>query len=258
MMEKRHGAVVLGAGNVATSLVPALDAAGIAVRQIYSRTPAKAAALAASVGAEAVSDFKDIAHDADIYIVCLADNAIAPAAQALAGTGGLWMHTSGGTPADALAPATSTYGVLYPLQTFSAARALDMRAVPLFTEGCDAETEQRIDTLARSISDTVSHAGSPERLRLHAAAVFACNYVNHLWALADIVLKPMNLDIKALSPLINETLAKAMTMPPAQAQTGPAVRGDSATIARHLAILPPDLAGIYTTLADSIAALRDS
>lgn len=251
----RHGCVVLGAGNVACALAPALEQAGLDVRQVYSRSLANAADLAARLsGAQAVDSLDAVCRDAELYLVALSDNAIAEVARTMAHTGGVWCHTSGGVAMDALAPATDSYGVFYPLQTFSKGRPVDMAAVPFFIEGSTADTQQMLMDTARKISSEVYAADSRMRLRLHAAAVFACNFVNFMWTNADDILRSGGLSLSVLHPLIKETLAKAMTMPPRDAQTGPARRGDTVVMQRHKQVMTPEQSRIYEFLTHAIIA----
>lgn len=245
--------VILGAGNVAWSLAPALNAAGIRVIQIWSRTPARSEELAAKIsGCSVALMLEDIVPDADLYILAVHDDAIAQIAAALGRRGGLWAHTSGSVDASALVPVTDTYGVLYPLQTFSHGRLTDFSSLPVYIEGSDSDTALRLECIARAISSDVKPADTARRRRLHAAAVFACNFTNHLWAIADRLLRESGADLSVLYPLIEETFRKATSMPPAEAQTGPARRGDIRVMKGHLAALSPEDAEIYSLLSRSI------
>lgn len=244
--------VIVGAGNVAWSLAMALREAGVAVRQVWSRTAEHAEELAAAVGAEAVTDTAQIAPDAGIYIIAVADDAISSLAGRLANRGGLWVHTSGSVGASSLKKITSTYGVFYPLQTFTRGRVTPIAGVPVYVEGADAETLAAIEQLAGKLTDKVRRADSNERRRVHAAAVFACNFTNHLWAIADRLLRRSGDDLSVLYPLIEETTRKAMEMPPAEAQTGPARRGDKRVVAAHIHALDADDARVYAAISESI------
>ena len=132
--------------------------------------------------------------------------------------------------------------------------ALDFRRVPLLVEGCSAEAEKVAKELAATLSDKVLSVNSETRRKLHLAAVVACNFANHLWALADEYLKQENLDLSLLYPLLEETLSKAKRIGPAPAQTRPASRGDSKVVDSHLRMLADDrrLADIYRLLSQSI------
>lgn len=245
--------VVLGAGNVAWSLAPALDDAGVEVVQIWSRTVSKSEKLAARIpGSSVARKLDEIIPDADLYILAVHDDAIASIASALGYRGGLWVHTSGSVDASALSPVTDTYGVLYPLQTFSHGHLTDLETVPVYVEGNNPDTELRIECIARAISSDVKLADTPRRRKLHAAAVFACNFTNHMWAIADRLLRESGSDLSVLYPLIEETSRKAMAMPPADAQTGPARRGDLRVMQGHIEALSPDDARIYRLISNDI------
>ncbi|MDE6265108.1 MAG: DUF2520 domain-containing protein [Paramuribaculum sp.] len=253
-MSARHGVVILGSGNVASALAPVLDSAGYPVRQVFSRTVGNAQALAAMLPqAVAVDTYDSIVRDAALYVVSLTDTSIPAVAEAMANTGGLWVHTSGGVPACMLSPASAEYGVLYPLQTFSKGRTVDFSEVPLFIEGNSPETFAKIKDIAERISNYVSEADSAKRLRLHAAAVFACNFVNYLWSNADSILTAGGESLEVLYPLIKETLAKAMAISPYAAQTGPARRGDTAVTDRHATVMTPRQENLYRIIAGEIA-----
>lgn len=252
--------VLLGAGNVATHLARALVAsASSAVRlsQIYSPGGSSARALAEELGKgiSSVGSLDELDLDADWYIFAVPDDALISLAAALAGrTRGLWVHTSGSTSLAEFAGGYRPAGVLYPLQTFSKAKKLDFAEVPLYVEATDPETEERILQLGGLLSRSVARATSQQRLVLHLGAVFACNFSNHLIAVAEELLTQHGLPEKALLPLIDEMTAKLHELPAREAQTGPARRGDELTLHRHERFLAsePELARLYSLLSQQI------
>ena len=119
------------------------------------------------------------------------------------------------------------------------------------------QSEKDLATLkkmALSISPTVKEIHSEERMKIHLAAVMACNFSNHLIALAQEFLKKNKLSPLLLSPLIEETALKAADGKAAKHQTGPARRNDLSTINKHLALLKHDkqLHKLYKELSLSI------
>ena len=85
------------------------------------------------------------------------------------------------------------------------------------------------------------------------ARVFACNFTNHIYALAVKLLQEQDIPANVLLPLIDETAAKIHTMPPKVAQTGPAIRYDENVINKHLAMLgDSDMRSIYQLISQSI------
>lgn len=246
--------VMIGAGNVASSLAPAIHQADAAeVVQVYSRHLANARTIADAIpGAEATADLADIIPDADVYLLSVSDDALNDTVSALKPNNALWLHTSGSTGMEILSRLSDNYGVFYPLQTFSKSRHVNLDSVSLFTEGSNPEVEDRIKEMAEKVFKNVYHADSQTRRRMHVAAVFACNFSNYMWMIAHDLLEKHDIPFDVLAPLLRETLDKALLMNPRDGQTGPARRGDTALIQTHAAMLPDNLREIYTLLSDSI------
>lgn len=250
----RHKIAIIGAGNVATHLAQAFACANDVV-QIYSRNLDNATCLASKIqGCEAINDLSQLSSNVDIYIVSVKDDAIIDIVYGMPETcrNGLWVHTSGSVSMDVFRNIAENYGVLYPLQTFSRDVPVNVGEIPFFIEGNKAETLAKIKEVALSVSSTVRCADSNSRKRIHASAVFACNFVNHMWSIADDVLKDGDFSFDLLLPLLKETLAKVSKVSPYDAQTGPARRGDIDTMSRHMALLDEDKKEIYKLLSRSI------
>lgn len=233
--------VVLGSGNVATHLATALHDAGHEVAAIWSRTAEHAQQLADRInGAEAFCDM-ELLPEADTYIISVKDDALVNVSQQLSsskGRGcGVVLHTAGTLPMDLLKPHFDSYGVLYPMQTFSKAKAVDFSVIPMFTEGSDENALSCAKQLAGGISNSVYDLTSEQRKHLHLAAVWACNFVNHCYAIADDELKKVGLPFSVMLPLINETAAKIQQLSPREAQTGPAARWDTDVMERQKLLL---------------------
>lgn len=250
---------VIGAGNVAWHLAPALAAAGHTITAIYSRSPASREALAKKLPqAQSVSslDFQHIA--ADVVVIAVPDAALAEVAAALkVNYNTIVVHTSGSQPLDLLQPVRGAHiGVFYPLQTFSKSKSVELANVPLLVEAQEGETLQQLEQLASSISSKVYRVSSEARNQLHLAAVFACNFTNHLLGISQQLLYNANLPKELLQPLIEETIGKAAQQNPFAVQTGPAVRGDENVLQAHLHILQhhPRYEAIYRQLSQSIQA----
>lgn len=244
--------VLIGSGNVATSLAHALVARCELV-QIYSRTLAHARQLADSVGCVSVTDdLNALVPDADAYIIAVLDDAIAEVIAAVPDNGALWVHTSGSKPMDLFAGHRERYGVLYPMQSFSRQVITPLDDVHIFVEASDDESLDDVKSLAETFSCNVIPADSDQRRWLHVAAVFSCNFANHMWALSDDILSRAGLPFDAMKALIRTTVDKLDRLTPAQSQTGPAMRHDQQVIANHLAMLNGDERDIYQLLTRSI------
>lgn len=234
---------IIGQGNVATHLLRAFtDVAD--VRGVNSHTLAGKRS------------------DADVTLIAVSDSAIAEVATRLAESGdgekgGVVAHTSGSTPADVLCHFRS-FGVFYPLQTFSRDIALDYSEIPFFIEANSAEAEDTLIKLAGKVSVNVHRADSAQRKAMHVAAVLACNFTNHLWALSDRLLHKSGMDFSMLRPLLKETLRKTEQHSPSECQTGPAARGDMEIIREHETMLAdmPEIQQIYQLLSQSIIEVK--
>ncbi len=253
--------VVFGAGNVASHLVPALEESGaIEVSAVWSRTEEHASELASRLrSALPVCSIDAVPDGAELYLVSVADDMVRRiAAEYNGGHDAVWLHTSGSVPASALERLTEHYGVLYPLQTFSRGTELDLKCVPFFIEGSDESTLSTARYLAEKVSTRVYEADSDLRARMHVAAVFGCNFTNFMWTVADGLLRRNDgLDITVIEPLLKETLRKCMAIGPGNAQTGPAMRGDSNVIDKHISMLDPELADMYKYLTEKIISYYD-
>jgi predicted short-subunit dehydrogenase-like oxidoreductase (DUF2520 family) len=111
-----------------------------------------------------------------------------------------------------------------------------------------------LEYFAKSISKNVQKINSEQRKILHVAAVFACNFSNHLYTIAASILADHRLSFDLLKPLIAETADKIKLNEPAKMQTGPAIRKDVKTMNAHLKLLSTDkkLKKIYTLMSDHI------
>lgn len=246
---------IIGSGNVATHLSAALKNAGHRIVQVYSPNFQHASMLAYHVGAQATSDLHDITPETDIFIISVKDGAIGEMAESLAKYQKLIVHTSGATGLATLRAFTDMAGVLYPLQTFSKNKEVDFFTVPLCVEGADESITARLKELAATISNNVYVVNSADRKILHLAAVFACNFPNYLYSVAQQLLAGHNMEFDMLKPLILETAQKVQQQQyPADVQTGPAARNDQLTMNAHMQLLShqPQLQEIYNLLSQGI------
>lgn len=250
--------VLLGSGNVATHLAKALKSKGEDLVQVYSRNLVNADILAQLVGAAAINDLNNVEQQADLYIISVKDDAIGAVAASLKNVNGLVVHTSGTTDINVLASQVKKAGVFYPLQTFSKSKDVSFDNIPLCIEASDSGQLAVLNNVATKISSQVYELDGEKRKVLHLAAVFACNFPNHLYALANRILNQNGLDFNIIRPLIAETANKVMSNLPENVQTGPAVRADESTLNKHLSMLNdmPELHNIYQILSNSIKLMQ--
>lgn len=250
---------ILGAGNVAWHLAQAFEKAGHNVMEVYARNRKNAKKIASLLYDSDVTNSLDLRDsDATVFVLAVSDKAIEDLAkQILLPANSLLVHSSGSVPLEVLEYARKKnkdleIGVLYPLMTFTTGKNLDINQVPFLIEGSD---EKLILKIAKSLSVKCQLADSLQRQTLHAAAVFACNFTNHLLALAKELTENEEVDYNLLKPLISETLKKSLLVEhPGDVQTGPAVRHDLNAIAIHRDLLKDNdqLLSVYDKLTESI------
>lgn len=249
--------VLLGAGRLAAHLGGALQKAGLNIHTVYNRNLPAAKILGAKLGARAASDWQEIPRDKELYILAVSDAAISEVAGKLAGRigqQGKVVHVSGTTPGTVFSEHFDSYGVFYPFQTFSAGDQVDFRDIPLCIWASNPVLLQELLQLAGRLSDRVYRLEDAQREVLHLAGVLANNFVNVLYGMAFDLLEEKEVPTDILLPLIRQTAQKVASQSPAQAQTGPAMRGDEETIDRHLAALEekPAWKQVYQMLSDYI------
>lgn len=248
--------VLIGAGNVATHLGKALWQAGYNIVQVYSRTIESAKALADCLNASYTTMLEDVCADANLYIVALKDSALQDLLPLIVRgrESALFVHTAGSIPMDIWKGYIMHYGVFYPMQTFSKQREVDFENVPFFIEANGEKEMLALKRMARSLSPNVYEATTEQRKSLHLAAVFACNFTNHMYALCNHLLAKNGIPFEVMLPLIDETASKVHGLHPKDAQTGPAVRYDLNVINRHLEMLKeePEAQKIYEMISKSI------
>ncbi len=248
----------IGSGNVAWHLAPALENAGVVVREVFSRDPSHAEALINRLYQAHFHDNLDFSEsDSDLFIISVSDNAIGRVASKLElPDNASVVHTSASQPAGILANAmTDKFGVLYPLQTFTKEKKIDFSKIPVFIESQEPSTLDILRTIARGLTRDVREVDGDTRKAIHMAAVFACNFTNHMLKIAGDICEAHDYDLKILYPLIAETVEKAMQIGPERAQTGPARRHDFQTLDRHLELLSDneDLSELYRLISQHIS-----
>ena len=226
---------IIGTGNVGTRFA-----------EIFGDTPISPRTL------------EGLPTDSELYIIAVSDNAVKEVADKLPELDGIVVHTTGSVPMEALAHVRCAgYGVLYPFQTLSSSRSLPPDRIPLLLEASDSETLEKIRNAAIDAGFThIGIADSDKRRKVHLTGTFACNFSNAMIAVSQQILDECGIDRDIITPLVEETMAKLKVLPAKEAQTGPAVRKDTATLSSHLSLLDElgmnKEADIYKTISDYI------
>ena len=246
--------VIIGSGNVAQHLIKVMQiAANANLVQIFARN--KESLLHLIDEDKITSDYNAI-KEADVYIISVSDNAIAEVAENLPFQNRLVVHTSGTSELSVL-DAKNRKGVFYPLQTFSKSKEIDFSSIPICLEAENGEDFKTLQSLSQNISEKVFAISSEQRKSLHVAAVFVCNFVNHMYTIGNQICEEHNVPFEVLKPLIMETAQKISTLKPEDAQTGPALRNDTKTINKHLEFLKEsNYQELYKLLTQSIQNVK--
>ncbi len=245
--------IMIGSGNMATQLGNALAKKGFNIRQVYSYTLENAEKLADQLNAYATNNLADIQTSADLYIIAVKDAVLHQVIEHLPQVKGIVTHTAGSMSMDLLLR-FDKHGIIYPFQTFTKEREVDFSVIPILLETSDEEVYNDLKVFAKKISQTVIACDSNQRRQIHLAAVFACNFANHMYAIADGILQKNNISFDVIKPLIKETAEKVQEVAAENAQTGPAIRGDQNVIDKHLKLLSDDaeLSALYRKLTNRI------
>ncbi len=225
---------IIGSGNVAQHLITAFQksqklGADIELVQAFSR---KKESLTSLLDSDKITTDLNLLEEADVYIICVSDDAIATVSNQLPFKNRLVVHTSGSAPLEILND-NNRKGVFYPLQTFTKNKEVDFKTIPLCLEAENATDYQVLEKVAQTISDAVYAINSNQRKALHVAAVFVNNFTNQLYKIGADICQEHQVPFEILKPIIAETAQKIMTLTPEEAQTGPAKRKDQKTIEAH-------------------------
>ncbi|AIH02600.1 hypothetical protein M949_1432 [Riemerella anatipestifer CH3] len=144
------------------------------------------------------------------------------------------------------------------MQTFSKNKILDYTEIPFFIEAENPQDLDILKNLALRISPRVQEADYEKRKYIHLTAVFACNFVNHLYARAKEIADSQNIPFNYFIPLVEETMDKIYYLDPKKAQTGPAVRNDARVLELHKQLITDETQlEIYNLMNQSIKKMYE-
>ncbi len=251
---------LVGAGNVATWIAQRLQySEKFRISTVYSRNICNAKKVAKYSNAKAINDIKKFEKDSDIYILALSDDAYSDFISALPFQLNSAFLTSGSISCRCLNEKANNYGVIYPLQTFTKSQDMYNLEVPLCVESQYAGImSTQLWELCNELSPIFQEVSEEQRAILHLAAVFACNFSNAMFSIANTILSKNNLQFNILHPLLKNTLEKLESLTPTEAQTGPAIRNDQIVMAKHLSMLKDDkLKELYSKISEYIYICRN-
>jgi len=234
---KRYRISFAGAGRVADTLCREFFSRGHTIIQIASLNRRSSIELSSACNAIPAENL-NFDRECDIIIVAVPDNRLQEVLAGIRYAGNpILAHTAGSFGIEVFPDNILRKGVFYPLQTFSKSRKVNLEEVPFFLEASDSDTMNELRNVALLISGKIYESSARDRQILHLAAVFACNFTNHMYTLAGRISNMTSFGFEVLKPLIAETARKALETGPEIAQTGPAIRNDTDTLKKHLELL---------------------
>ena len=248
--KNNYQVVIAGTGNVSRSLIYAFRQAGVALSGVFTRGNSEAIKYLNSNNISVLNSEQQI-NEPCICFLTVPDRCIEPVANKLKlNSNSIVVHTAGSVDIDVFRNLPFNYGVFYPVQTFHKSNVVDFKDVNVCLEAYNADTLTVLNHLTEKITDKIHFLNSYQRLILHIAAVFACNFSNLMYSIAEKISAENNIEFSLLYNLILETAKRATQFSPSKIQTGPAVRNDFITIEKHLKQIQNTDKQIYELLTE--------
>jgi predicted short-subunit dehydrogenase-like oxidoreductase (DUF2520 family) len=226
----------IGTGRAASALTLALRGAGWHALEPLGRA----------------DDLTSAARGVDLLVIATPDAAIAAAAAAVEpDAGAVVIHLAGSLGLDVLAPHPRR-GALHPLVALPDA---EVGARRLAGASFAVAGDPLVDDVVDALGGHAFAVADEHRAAYHAAAVIASNHLVALLGQVERVGALAGVPLDAYLDLVRTTVDNVAELGPARALTGPVARGDTATIARHLAALPAEERPAYEVMAEAAARL---
>lgn len=262
---KHPSIAIVGLGRLGSALATHLYGAGYRIEEVVARPAAKSLArakiLARKVRAKA-SGARTARLDSDLVWFCVPDSQIAETAEqftAKSWKGQFAFHSSGVLSSEALSALrkrAAKVASVHPLMTFIQGSLPDLNGVTFAIEG-DAAAIRLAENVVRSLKGVPRRIRKHEKAAYHAFATMICPLLVALLASAEEAARLAGISAREarrrMQPIVQQTLENYQAVGPAQAFTGPIVRGDAETVRRHLEALSKS-----STARDTYAALAQA
>lgn len=262
-MANNAGIAIVGPGNLGTALAISLREAGFPIDALITSpraaSLARAKRLARKIGSRVLSQGEDL--QARVLWICVPDSAIAQAASSLAsqlnGRGTVALHSSGVLSSDVLQPLRTrgaSVAAVHPLMTFVRGSQPSLTGVPFAIEG-DSPAVRRARNIVRRLGGNAYPIAKKEKNAYHAWGTFASPLLTALLAATEQVAVlagvPPKQARQRMLPILLQTVRNYGEFGAARGFSGPIVRGDVATVQRHLEVLrrSPVSRQVYAALA---------
>jgi len=250
--------VILGSGNMANAILTSCLNTDVEIVGLFSKTEANKMAIVNKFKINGYTNFDEIPTNADLYLLCVNDDAIHEVVNNLPFVEGLVVHCSGLKPITALNKQTNQ-GVFWPIESINKTSFVNFKNTPICIEANSEENYRILEAFADRLSKNVQKINSEERQYLHLAATITNNFSNHLIALAKQELDLHQLDYTILKHLLTNAINNSFNFEPSKIQTGPAIRNDVSTMQKHISLLQnPNTKNLYELLSKSIFEFKQN
>lgn len=244
---------IVGSGNIATFYAKKFHAAGHEIAQVISAHLTHAKELADNFQCDFSDDIHTLNSDADIFLFAVKDDVLLSFAKNISLKDKLVIHTAGSVHLDELKDLSDHLACIWCVYSINKNNLPENNSIPLVVDTNNNEVLDKVNMLAKAISDNIFYLNDEQKSALHLAAVFANNFTNHLYTISKKIIEQKNIPFETLLPLIMDTATKLQHSAPEQNQTGPAIRHDEKTMEKHLALLQDEeWKKIYAQISDSI------
>ncbi|NCX95640.1 MAG: DUF2520 domain-containing protein [Chitinophagia bacterium] len=256
-MQAQYEYIFIGSGNIAWYLGSFLPKDRFICKGIYGKSKANAMQLATEVGIANYGHIDEIPLNTPanyLFFLAVTDSAIAEVAKLPALQGKTLIHTSGTTAIDVLSGATANYGVIWCIYSIKKGKILPDTTIPIAYQGSNERVENLLKIVCAVLTTQYIATTYSQRSAMHLMAVFANNFINHIFAINEKIAEGHHVSLELLQPIIRQTLNNRPDEPAHTLQTGPAIRHDDKTIAKHLEMLNdmPYIKDLYQAITLSI------
>jgi len=250
--------VIIGSGNMAQAIIKACQHTDLNIVGIHSRNHDKSFEIANQNSINYFEKTIDIPSNADLYLLCVNDDAIENVSNNLVVNGGLVVHFSGLKNINEIGKQENK-AVFWPIESINKNTFTNFKNTPICIEANSDENYRIIEAFADRLSNKVLNINSEQRQYFHLAATITNNFSNHLIALAKNELNHQGLDYQILKHLLSNALNNSFSFEPQNTQTGPAFRNDVNTMQKHLDLIENnELKTLYQLMSKSIFDLKQN
>jgi len=249
---------IIGSGNIATFIGTRCLEAGRTIDEVISTNEETAKALAEKLNAQYLSDFSK--SSATTFLLAIPDDAIRSLSPTDFFTGKKVIHTSGSIGLKELENLSGDVACIWPIYSIQNEKLPTRNDIPFVLQSSNLSTRKKAVSFLKCLTNNVTEASDEQKNILHLSAVLVNNFTNHLFAQSEKILRENKLSFNDLMlPIIQNTIEKLSIASPSEWQTGPAKRGDTSTMSKHLELMndKPILKEIYQLLSAGITELED-